>query len=359
MNIESTVIICIIKYSIISNKLLINDDNMKVVSCKNCGAKYQLDDNDNVRDYECSACAGGLEFLESFPQDSSGRSVSTPKDDFNDFKLVYCTSCGLKYRLDSDDDVNDFECSSCYGDLKYVDEEINNELDSGETQIDENTVENELAINSKDIKEAKEIGVKYSNISANGLDGTDIRAWETQKELKLQKSLKEEFLNSVDKKYAENKTPVITKSKNEEVEKTSKPKDSKISSKDIKSPTKEIDKDEKNIFKNKDKIKKESNVIGEIKEESESKDKKSFKMEKTDDKDKSIKREFRQKIKKREISTKDKSLKTPKNVAISDKKSKTSKDNSFKTPKNVTVSDKKSKNSKRELVSNPKIKPRF
>jgi len=29
---------------------------MKVVCCKNCGAKYQLDDDDDISAFECSPC---------------------------------------------------------------------------------------------------------------------------------------------------------------------------------------------------------------------------------------------------------------------------------------------------------------
>ena len=37
---------------------------MKVVCCKNCGAKYQLDDDDDITTFECSSCAGDLEYLD-------------------------------------------------------------------------------------------------------------------------------------------------------------------------------------------------------------------------------------------------------------------------------------------------------
>ena len=42
---------------------------MKVVMCQNCGAKYQLDDADDINAFECSVCAGILEEVESFPDD--------------------------------------------------------------------------------------------------------------------------------------------------------------------------------------------------------------------------------------------------------------------------------------------------
>ena len=43
---------------------------MKVVCCKNCGAKYQLDDDDDITTFECSSCAGELEYLEEYSDDS-------------------------------------------------------------------------------------------------------------------------------------------------------------------------------------------------------------------------------------------------------------------------------------------------
>ncbi len=44
---------------------------MKVVCCKNCGAKYQLDDNDDISSFECSSCAGDLELLEDYSDSTS------------------------------------------------------------------------------------------------------------------------------------------------------------------------------------------------------------------------------------------------------------------------------------------------
>ena len=47
------------------------EDIMKVVCCKNCGAKYQLDDNDDESSFECSSCAGDLELLENYSNEQS------------------------------------------------------------------------------------------------------------------------------------------------------------------------------------------------------------------------------------------------------------------------------------------------
>ena len=46
---------------------------MKVVCCKNCGAKYQLDDDDDITTFECSSCAGDLEYLEDYSNDAMSR----------------------------------------------------------------------------------------------------------------------------------------------------------------------------------------------------------------------------------------------------------------------------------------------
>jgi len=346
---------------------------MKVVSCKNCGAKYQLDDEDDVRDYECSVCARDLEFLESYPSDSSKKNVSAPKDDSNDLALVYCTSCGLKYRLDHNDNINDFECSSCYGNLRYADEEPSKGIDDLRNQIDEHTVENESATSPKNNKEPTEDEVKVSNISTE-ISATNIIASETLEESKLRESLKGEFLNNVDKEDVEEKIPVASKSKDDEVEKTSKSKDSNIGSKDL--PPKEINKDKKDSFKktasdneNKEYLKKTTienrakEVINKIilktkkdpkkaflKNKDNIKDEKSSEMEKTHDKRKSIKKESSQKTKKDKIPTQDKTLiknKTP------------AKDKTTKTSEKSSSSDNKSKDdNNREIVSNPKIKGR-
>ncbi|MDO5826750.1 MAG: hypothetical protein Q4Q19_00595 [Methanobrevibacter sp.] len=95
---------------------------MKVVMCQNCGAKYQLDDADDINAFECSVCAGILEEVESFPDNHEsdyGYDYDTYELDPNSV-LVFCKDCGLKYQLDSEDDVSEFECTSCGGPLDYV-----------------------------------------------------------------------------------------------------------------------------------------------------------------------------------------------------------------------------------------------
>ena len=93
---------------------------MKVVVCKNCGAKYQLDDEDDINAFECSVCSGNLEELESFSNGEEQVSSDYNSQNYSDSVLVYCTNCGLKYQLSEDDNINEFECNSCGGTLDYV-----------------------------------------------------------------------------------------------------------------------------------------------------------------------------------------------------------------------------------------------
>ena len=46
---------------------------MKVVFCQNCGAKYQLEDDEDLNGFECSICTGNLEELAEYltTEDSS------------------------------------------------------------------------------------------------------------------------------------------------------------------------------------------------------------------------------------------------------------------------------------------------
>ncbi|MEA4956263.1 hypothetical protein SDC9_03652 [bioreactor metagenome] len=109
---------------------------MKVVACKNCGAKYQIEDNEKVDDYECSVCAGNLKFIEKYPSRQSLKKQnnnSIYKND-SDQNIVYCEDCGLKYSLKSNENPNDYECSSCYGNLKYIDEKFNKGLNKIEKE---------------------------------------------------------------------------------------------------------------------------------------------------------------------------------------------------------------------------------
>ena len=103
---------------------------MKVVCCKNCGAKYQLDDDDDITTFECSSCAGDLEYLEDY-SDGEDNNTSSFVDSFkyDNSYIVQCEDCGLKYKIKSSDSILDYECDSCGGSLRYLDDEMNKELD--------------------------------------------------------------------------------------------------------------------------------------------------------------------------------------------------------------------------------------
>ena len=103
---------------------------MKVVCCKNCGAKYQLEDTDDITTFECSSCAGDLEYLED--NSNNGNNSNPPYiDSFNydDSYIVQCKECGLKYKIKSSDSILDYECDSCGGSLRYLDNKMNEEVD--------------------------------------------------------------------------------------------------------------------------------------------------------------------------------------------------------------------------------------
>ncbi|WP_296873077.1 NERD domain-containing protein [uncultured Methanobrevibacter sp.] len=103
---------------------------MKVVCCKNCGAKYQLDDDDDITTFECSSCAGDLEYLEDYSNDETKKdSPFTDTFKYDNSYIVQCQDCGLKYKIKSSDSILDYECDSCGGPLRYLDSDMNKELD--------------------------------------------------------------------------------------------------------------------------------------------------------------------------------------------------------------------------------------
>ena len=104
---------------------------MKVVCCKNCGAKYQLDDNDDITTFECSSCAGELEYLEEYSDEGKkSRSSFMESFKYDNSYIVQCEDCGLKYKIKSSDNIIDYECDSCGGSLRYLDDDMNKELDN-------------------------------------------------------------------------------------------------------------------------------------------------------------------------------------------------------------------------------------
>ena len=104
---------------------------MKVVCCKNCGAKYQLDDDDDITTFECSSCAGDLEYLEDYSnEETESKSSFIDSFKYDNSYIVQCQDCGLKYKIKSNDSILDYECDSCGGSLRYLDDELNKELDN-------------------------------------------------------------------------------------------------------------------------------------------------------------------------------------------------------------------------------------
>ncbi len=106
------------------------EGNMKVVCCKNCGAKYQLDDDDDISAFECSSCSGNLEVVENYSDDdNSSKSTIITSQKYDDSYIVQCSECGLKYKLNKNNNILDYECDSCGGPLRYLDENMNQEVD--------------------------------------------------------------------------------------------------------------------------------------------------------------------------------------------------------------------------------------
>ena len=114
---------------------------MKIVRCKKCDAKYQIDDDEDIVTYECSACTGELElveYIDTIETKKRSRFYETIIRD-NSY-IVKCENCGLKYKLQNNESILDFECSNCGGFLRYLDDESNEEL---EHYIDENLIPSE------------------------------------------------------------------------------------------------------------------------------------------------------------------------------------------------------------------------
>ena len=107
---------------------------MKVVACQKCGAKYQIDDDETIDDYECSACTGNLDEVEQYSSTDShtnqnqGNNLYRDSQDANS-EIVFCENCGLKHNIDKKEYAEDYMCSSCFGNLRYLDEGLNKNLE--------------------------------------------------------------------------------------------------------------------------------------------------------------------------------------------------------------------------------------
>ena len=128
---------------------------MKIVVCKNCGVKYQLDDSEDIDSFECSICTGSLELETSDEYKNEEQIVNQENIDdaeevqeINEYSsvIVYCVDCGLKFELDASDNINEFECTSCDGSLRYVDDELNKIYGLGEISEETNEQPHEVEI---------------------------------------------------------------------------------------------------------------------------------------------------------------------------------------------------------------------
>ena len=124
-------------------------DKMKIVVCQNCGAKYQLDDSDDINAFECSICAGSLEEFETYSSaDDSAPVENSSQDASSDSLIVYCKDCGLRFQIDKNDSIDDFECT-CGGSLDYL-----SNMDSTSSDSDINySMDNPLTQNELEIDE--------------------------------------------------------------------------------------------------------------------------------------------------------------------------------------------------------------
>ena len=61
--------------------------------------------------------------------DNSSKSTIITSQKYDDSYIVQCSECGLKYKLNKNDNILDYECDSCGGPLRYLDENMNQEVD--------------------------------------------------------------------------------------------------------------------------------------------------------------------------------------------------------------------------------------
>ncbi|MDR0913001.1 MAG: hypothetical protein LBM96_10425 [Methanobrevibacter sp.] len=128
---------------------------MKVVVCENCGAKYQIEDLESPDYFECTTCAGNIKDESSENAENVTLSSFSHVSSHKDVDLVKCDNCGLKYLLDKNKDIKQYQCSGCDGNLKYVDSKLNRER---------NVIYQEDIIDHQDIQYTKSNSEAISDI---------------------------------------------------------------------------------------------------------------------------------------------------------------------------------------------------
>jgi hypothetical protein len=159
---------------------------MKIVTCENCGAKYQLEDNEPTDYYECSSCAGFLE------DDGNENSLDNSKNlnSKNNSNIVYCDSCGLRYLFDSNKHIHAYECSSCGGNLRYSDENLNKRTEQENIPV----IKQDLNIQNKNDRN-EEYRTNFNLYPNHSSLLQDSRKDD------FKNQIKEKFSNSLDKDY--------------------------------------------------------------------------------------------------------------------------------------------------------------
>lgn len=138
---------------------------MKIVSCKNCGAKYQLDDNEDIDTFECSSCSGELELVDNYDSELDVvKSDYESEEEYIDAYMVQCQDCGLKFKLNTDDNILDYVCNSCGGNLRYVNDELNHELDEYLKYINAQEVIHNSKNESSNFSENEEVEKTYEHV---------------------------------------------------------------------------------------------------------------------------------------------------------------------------------------------------
>ncbi|MDR2873333.1 MAG: hypothetical protein LBV42_01075 [Methanobrevibacter sp.] len=172
---------------------------MKRVSCEYCGARFVLEDYESVNSYECSFCAGNL--LEKGESNQiNDKHLKTEKNHSNDH-VIYCKDCNLKHNIIENEEIEDYKCSSCGGDLSYFNTDlkenspVNNYSHENGSDLDNLRESN----NTKPtFKNSSDETIKFTETSsANFFNSSVINQEEKNREIR--KDLKDKFSNGFEK----------------------------------------------------------------------------------------------------------------------------------------------------------------